>query len=144
MDGTSPSEGCPQSVTTGARGMPTLYIDSISLIAWVFIIGAYFAWMVVRLIHDGVHIRRYREELAARARGLRLSGLAERLGIRLSRFQREAGDVEFGYRLVTCEQCRATRDCDCYLQGEVGYEPAAFCPNYPTLARYCRGGVLRT
>jgi len=76
--------------------------------------------------------------------GLRFSAVAERLGIRLSRFQREAGDVEFEYRLVTCELCRATRDCDCHLQGEVGYEPAAFCPNYPTLARYWRGGVVGT
>ncbi|MGA7981890.1 MAG: DUF6455 family protein [Chromatiaceae bacterium] len=114
--------------------MPSLYIDALSLIAWVVVIGAFFVWMVVRLVHDCVHIRRYRQKVAARAMRLRFSAMAERLGIRLTRLQREAGDVEFEYRLLTCEQCRATHDCDCYLKGETSDSPSAFCPNYPTLS----------
>ena len=124
--------------------MPSLDIEPISLIAWGSGVGAFFVWMVGRLVRDYVHIRRYRQGLAVRARGLRFSAMVESLGITLSRLLRQAGDVEFECRLVTCEQCRAMRECDCYLRREVGHEPHAFCPNYRKLVPYRRGHVLAT
>jgi hypothetical protein len=124
--------------------MPSLYIEPISLIAWGLLIGAFFVWMVGRLARDYIHIRRYRQGLALRARGLRFSTMVERLGINLSRLLRQAGDVEFECGLLACEQCRAIRECDCYLRREAGHEPSAFCPNYRKLLPYRGGRALPT
>jgi hypothetical protein len=124
--------------------MPNLYVDPISLIAWVLVIGVFFVWMAGHLVRDYMHIRRYRQELAARARRLRFSAMVESLGINLSRLLRKAGDVEFECHLVTCEQCRTIRECNCYLRREAGYEPRAFCPTYRKLLPYRRGHALPT
>jgi hypothetical protein len=67
--------------------------------------------------------------MAARAMGVRCSGMGGRLGIRLTRLQREAGDVQCECLILTCDECCATSDCDCYLQGEAGYERYAFLCN---------------
>jgi hypothetical protein len=124
--------------------MPNVYIEPISLIAWGLLIGAFFVWMVCRLVSDCIHIRRYRQELATRARGLRFTAMVESLGVNLSWLLRKAGDIELERNLVTCEQCRAIHECDSYLRREAGHEPRAFCPNYRKLIPYRRGHALPT
>lgn len=138
------SEGSPQTATDQARAMPNLYTEPMSLFAWALVIGAFLRWMVGRLVHDCIHIRRYRQALVARARGLRFGAMVESLGINMARLLRQAGDVEFECRLITCEQCRAMRECDCYLRREAGHEPPAFCPNYRKLVPYRGGHALPT
>jgi hypothetical protein len=124
--------------------MPSLYIEPISLIAWGLVTGAFFVWMVGRLVRDYLHVRRYRQGLAVRARGLRFSAMVESLGINLSRLLRQTGDVEFECHLLTCEQCRAMRECDCYLRREAGHDPHFFCPNYRKLVPFRGGHALPT
>ena len=81
-----------------------------------------------------------REEIAAIARDVYLTGMLGRFGL-----DRAAAEEHFGPEMqlveMRCAACPETRRCRRFLVGAAGAEyPAAFCPNAPLFAELGRRG----